>query len=117
LGACGIIAFTESGSTARRVSRYRPGTPILALTPHEKVLRMLTVSWGVSPVKGPDLTTVSHLLNVSEDHAVSSDLVPDDGGKVVITAGFPFGTVGSTNFLYIMDIPPRAARQEGSQPC
>jgi pyruvate kinase len=78
---------------------------------------MLTVSWGVSPVKGPDLTTVSHLLNVSEDHAVSSDLVPDDGGKVVITAGFPFGTVGSTNFLYIMDIPPKAARQEGSQPC
>ena len=117
LGACGIIAFTESGSTARRVSRYRPGTPILALTPHEKVLRMLTVSWGVSPVKGPDLTTVSHLLNVSEGHAVSSDLVPDDGGKVVITAGFPFGTVGSTNFLYIMDIPPKAARQEGSQPC
>jgi pyruvate kinase len=117
LGACGIIAFTESGSTARRVSRYRPGTPILALSPHEKVLRVLTVSWGVSPVKGPDLTTVSHLLTVSEGHAVSSDLVPDDGGKVVITAGFPFGTVGSTNFLYIMDIPPKAARQEGSQPC
>ena len=117
LGACGIIAFTESGSTARRVSRYRPGTPILALSPHGKVLRALTVSWGVSPVKGPDLTTVSHLLNVSEAHAVSSKLVPDDGGKVVITAGFPFGTVGSTNFLYIMDIPPKAARQEGIQPC
>lgn len=117
LGACGIIAFTESGSTARKVSRYRPGTPILALSPHEAVLRALTVSWGVSPVKGPDLTDVAHLLNVSEGHAVSSDLVPEDGGKVVITAGFPFGTVGSTNFLYIMDIPPRAARQEADQPC
>ena len=117
LGACGIIAFTESGSTARRVSRYRPGPPILALSPHEEVLRVLTVSWGVSPVKGPDLTTVAHLLDVSEGHAISSELVPEDGGKVVITAGFPFGTVGSTNFLYIMDIPPRAARQEASQPC
>ena len=117
LGACGIIAFTESGSTARRVSRYRPGTPILALSPHEEVLRALTVSWGVSPVKGPDLTNVAHLIDVSEDHAISSNLVPDDGGKVVITAGFPFGTVGSTNFLYIMDIPPKADRQEASQPC
>ncbi len=117
LGACGIIAFTESGSTARKVSRYRPGTPILALSPHEAVLRSLTVSWGVSPVKGPDLTTVAHLLDVSERHAVSSELVPEDGGMVVITAGFPFGMVGSTNFLYIMDIPPRAARQEASQPC
>ena len=107
LGACGIIAFTESGSTARRVSRYRPGTPILALTPHEKVLRVLTVSWGVNPVIGPDLTGVAQLLDVSESHAVTSDLVPEDGGKVVITAGFPFGVVGSTNFLYIMDIPPR----------
>ena len=117
LGASGIIAFTESGSTARRVSRYRPGTPILALTPHEKVLRALTVSWGVDPVIGPDLTAVSQLLDVSESHAVSLNLVPEGGGKVVITAGFPFGTVGSTNFLYIMDIPPRAERQEGSQPC
>ena len=111
LGACGIIAFTESGSTARRVSRYRPSTPILALTPHEEVLRALTVSWGVNPVIGPDLTGVAQLLNVSESHAVASDLVPEDGGKVVITAGFPFGVVGSTNFLYIMDIPPKAAHE------
>ncbi len=117
LGACGIIAFTESGSTARRVSRYRPGPPILALSPHEEVLRALTVSWGVSPVKGPDLTTIAHLFDVSEEHAIKTGLVPDDGGMVVITAGFPFGTVGSTNFLYIMDIPPRAARQEANQPC
>lgn len=117
LGARGIIAFTESGSTARKVSRYRPGPPILALSPHEEVLRALTVSWGVSPVQGPDLTAVAHLLDVSEGHAIDSGLVPDDGGIVVITAGFPFGAVGSTNFLYIMDIPPRAARQEASQPC
>ena len=47
LGVKGIVAFTESGSTARAVSTYRPGAPIIAATPSEKTFNRLTMSWGV----------------------------------------------------------------------
>ena len=49
LGVKGIVAFTESGSTARAVSTYRPGAPIIAATPSEKTFNRLTMSWGVKP--------------------------------------------------------------------
>ena len=107
LDACGIIAFTEYGNTARRVSKYKPTAPILALTPHEEVSRVLTVSWGVNPVIAPDIRTVGELLDVARRYAISSDLVPEDGGKLVLTAGFPFGESGSTNFLHVMDVVPQ----------
>ena len=106
LNADVIIAFTESGSTARRVSKYRPRPPILALTPHDTVRRMLTMSWGVHPVIGPNLRDVEELFAVSESHAVFSGRL-EGGGKLVITAGIPFGVAGSTNFLHVMDIPDR----------
>ena len=98
-----ILAFTESGSTARRVSRYRPRAPILALTPHESVRRALTVSWGINPIIADKLYHVDELFRVAEDHAVSSGAFSGDG-KLVITAGIPFGVPGSTNFLHVMDV-------------
>ena len=103
LNADMIVAFTESGSTARRVSKYRPRAPILALTPHESVRRVLTVSWGVYPVVGPNLEDVDELFRVAESHAISSGAISGDG-KLVITAGIPFGVPGSTNFLHVMDV-------------
>ena len=105
-----IVAFTESGSTARRVSKYRPRAPVLALTPHQSVRGVLTVSWGVNPVIGPNLADVDELFRVAESHAISSGSVVDDG-KLVITAGIPFGVPGSTNFLHVMDVPNRQADQ------
>ena len=106
LSADVIVAFTESGSTARRVSKYRPGPPILALTPYESVKRVLTISWGVTPAIGPGLQNVGEILAEAETQAVSSGwLAPD--GKLVLTAGFPFGVAGSTNFLHVMDLATR----------
>ena len=55
-----IVAFTESGTTASRVSRYRPPTKILALTPKAEVQRKLTLLWGVVPI------TVEKLFNVDD---------------------------------------------------
>ncbi len=103
LNADVIVAFTESGSTARRVSRYKPRPPILALTPYESVRRRLTVSWGVSPEIGPHLADVEELFRAAESQAVSSGWLSGEG-KLVITAGFPFGVAGSTNFLHVMDV-------------
>ncbi len=102
-----IVAFTESGSTARRVSKYRPRPPILALTPHESVKRALTVSWGVTPAIGPNLYDVDELFKVAESQALSSGWLARDG-KLVLTAGFPFGVAGSTNFLHVMDMAEKS---------
>ncbi len=99
-----MVAFTESGSTARRVSKYRPRPPILALTPHEAVCRKLTVSWGIYPAIAHSLNDVGELLREAEHQAVSSGAMTK-GGKLVLTAGFPFGVAGSTNFLHVMEIP------------
>jgi pyruvate kinase len=110
LSADVIVAFTESGSTARRVSKYRPGPPILALTPYESVKRVLTISWGVTPAIGPGLQNVDEILIEAETQAVSSGWLARDG-KLVLTAGFPFGVAGSTNFLHVMDLATRSAGQ------
>ena len=98
-----ILAFTESGSTARRVSRYRPRAPILALTPYESVRRVLTVSWGVNPDIAPVLDHVDDMFEFAKDYAISSGAFSGDG-KLVITAGIPFGVPGSTNFLHVMEV-------------
>ena len=120
LGADVIVAFTESGSTARRVSKYRPRPPILALTPHDSVKRVLTVSWGITPAIGPNLYDVDELFRVAETQALSSGWLEQDG-KLVLTAGFPFGVQGSTNFLHVMDMaarnpPPVGALREAPPP-
>ncbi len=103
-GADLIVAFTESGSTARRVSRYRPRAPILAMTPYSAVRRALTLSWGVHPIIGPTLHNLENLFGVAEDYATSSGSI-SGAGKMVITAGVPFGVSGSTNLLHVMDVP------------
>ena len=103
MSAGAIVAFTESGGTARRVSRYRPRPPILALTPHESVQRELTLSWGVNPIIGPTLTNLENLFDEAEEQAISHESLTD-GDKLVLTAGTPLGVPGSTNFLYVMNI-------------
>ena len=104
MSAGAIVAFTESGGTARRVSRYRPRPPILALTPHESVQRELTLSWGVNPIiMEPPLTNLENLFDEAEEQAVSSESLAD-GDKLVLTAGTPLGVPGSTNFLYVMNV-------------
>lgn len=99
-----IMAFTESGSTARRVSRYRPRTPIYALTPHESVRGALTLNWGVTPVIVPVLEHVDDLFEIAKAEAISSGEFSEEG-KIIITAGIPFGAPGSTNFLHVMEVP------------
>lgn len=102
-----IITFTESGSTATRVSKYRPVSHILALTPHESVRRTLTLTWGVIPVIVKGVSNVEDFFVVGETHALNSNHLPKGQGMVVLVAGLPIGVTGGTNLLRVMEIPSK----------
>ena len=105
LGAALIVAFTESGSSAGRVSKYRPMPPILALTPSRRVQRRLTLFWGVTPVTIPKVHTVDEFFEVGERMAAMKGGA-SPGSVVVLVAGLPIGVRGSTNLLRVLIIPP-----------
>lgn len=100
LGAAAIIAVTQSGETARRVSKFRPRIPIVAATPDGKTFHQLALSWGVSPVMALIQTDADQLFLHSVDCARQIDAVKS-GDTVVITAGVPLNVPGTTNALKV----------------
>ena len=98
-----FVTFTESGSTAARVSKYRPQAPILVLTSGVRVQRRLTLRWGVTPVIVGELETVDDFFTQGQEQAVKSGQV-GPGGLVVLVAGVPIGVPGGTNLLRVMTI-------------
>ena len=94
------MAFTESGSTAWRVSKYRPRVPILALTPNEAVRRQLALACGVHPYLSERISSVDDLF--AEGRALARQVgVARDGDLVVVTGGVPVGVPGTTNLLKV----------------
>lgn len=104
-----IVAFTESGSTARAVSCHRPGKIIIGATPNEKTYNRLTMSWGIIPclVKRPDSGSALYVqaLNAAVRKA---DVKVDD--KIIITAGMPVGHVNYTNTMRAMKVTEDSIR-------
>ncbi len=100
LGATAIVAFTSSGSTARRVAKYRPEVPVLAITPSQVTKRQLALSWGVRAFKVASGSRITDLFAQGAKIARESGLA-QDGDLVVITGGVPVGTTGSTNLLKV----------------
>lgn len=98
--AAAIICSTQSGSTARMVSRYRPKAPILAMTPHEDVVRHLALVWGVCPVLVPATHDIDDMLDVSIHAALQTGLVRRND-VVAISAGVMTDKPGSTNLLQV----------------
>ena len=103
LGASLIIAFTESGGTAARVSRNRPGVPVLALTPNEHVLQSLTVNWGVVTMQCRRFDTLEELFLEGQRVAIDSGLAKE-GDLVVLVAGVPVGMPGHTNLIRVLAV-------------
>ena len=104
LNASLIVAFTESGGTAARVSKYRPLPSILALTSDERVQRQLTLRWGVTPVIVDGLRTIEDFFATGEEQALNLiGLQP--GSVIVLVAGVPIGVPGGTNLLRVMTVP------------
>ena len=100
LDTAAIITPTESGSTARMVSKYRPQVPIIAASPHVKVLRKLSLVWGVTSVKVAETDGTDDMINASVTAALGKRLIVH-GDMVVITAGLPVGVAGTTNLVKV----------------
>ncbi|MHA6529579.1 pyruvate kinase [Paenibacillus sp. BAC0078] len=104
LNAKAIISSTVTGHTARVVSKYRPKSPIIAVTTQERTMRQLALVWGVTPVHGLEATSTDELLETAVKGGKASGLV-NAGDLVVITAGIPLGRSGSTNLVKVDTIP------------
>lgn len=99
-----MVTFTESGSTALRVSKQRTGgVPILALTPNITTARQLTAVWGVIPHIVDPMNHFEDMI-VASRQAVLEHKLAQTGEHVVITAGVPFGVPGTTNLLYVLTV-------------
>ncbi len=95
-----IIALTLTGKSARRMSKFRPSTPIVAATPLQKTYNQLALSWGVYPVIAKNQPDFDRLFLHAIDCAKQIDIVKD-GDKVVIVGGLPIDTPGNTNIIKV----------------
>ncbi|MEU5382622.1 MULTISPECIES: pyruvate kinase [Kitasatospora] len=95
-----LIAFTRSGDTARRLTRYRSPIPVLAFTCEPAVRSQLALTWGVETFLGPFVTTTDELV-AQVDSALLSLGRCKPGDVVIITAGSPPGLAGSTNLVRV----------------
>jgi len=98
-----IIAFTTGGTTALRVSKYRPYHPILAITPSASVMSRLSLAWGVLPLKKPEPANLEEVFELASKAALETNLAKR-GDLIVIIAGIPLGVPGSTNLVKIHSI-------------
>ncbi|MEB3235412.1 MAG: pyruvate kinase [Cyanobacteriota bacterium] len=100
MNAAAILPLTKSGSTARNVSKFRPSTPILAITADALVARQLQLIWGVNPLlvseQGSSTSTFSLAMALARELGVLND-----GDLVVQTAGTLAGISGSTDFIKV----------------
>ncbi|WP_369041485.1 pyruvate kinase [Staphylococcus warneri] len=107
-----IVAATESGSTARTISKYRPHSDIIAVTPSEKTARQCAIVWGVYPVVKEGRKNTDALLNNAVATAVETERV-QNGDLIIITAGVPTGEKGTTNMMKIHLVGDEIAKGQG----
>jgi pyruvate kinase len=101
VSAAAIICFTTSGSTARRIARERPRVPILVLTPKIETARRLGLLWGAHAVSTRDVNSFEEMVDKSKRMVLRHNLAKA-GDRVIMMAGVPFGTPGSTNVLHVV---------------
>lgn len=103
LDVAAMVAYTSSGSSALRMARERPRAPIIGMTPNRQTARHLALVWGVYPVVCNDVTGVDDMTERAIATARKLEFA-QRGQTIVIAAGMPFGTPGSTNLLRIAQI-------------
>ncbi|MDF3288668.1 MULTISPECIES: pyruvate kinase [Streptomyces] len=103
LGAQFLVAFTQSGDTARRLSRYRSPIPVLAFTPEPATRSQLSLTWGVETFLGPMVQTTDEMVEQVDEHLLRIGRCKP-GDVVVITAGSPPGVPGTTNMVRVHHI-------------
>ena len=88
VGAAAIVCCTPSGDTARAVARFRPTVPVLAVAPREQTVRELSLTWGVTAVKGRPWTTTDEMVWFATEEAVAAG-VAHAGDVIVVIGGYP----------------------------
>ena len=100
VNAAAIVTVSESGNTARLLSKYRPAQPIIACVMNEQVQRQLAISWGITPLMMPLAHSTDELIEMSTALAKENGYL-HDGELAVVTAGVPVGVSGTTNMIKI----------------
>jgi pyruvate kinase len=98
-----IVCYTGSGPTGLRVARERPSNPILALTPIVQTARRLALAWGIHCVIVPDAQSIEEMFSAAGEITVKEGFAKP-GDRILISAGVPIGTPGTTNMLRVATI-------------
>ncbi|GAA4683359.1 pyruvate kinase [Streptomyces chumphonensis] len=103
LGAKALVAFTKSGDTARRLSRYRAEQPILAFTEEPGTRNQLTLSWGVETFVVPHAENTDAMVDLVDRELLKLKRY-NEGDVMIMTAGTPPGVVGTTNMVRVLHL-------------
>lgn len=98
-----IVALSESGFTARMISRGRPASPIIVFTPYEETARQLALQFACHPLVSKPFDTVTHVIAEAE-RAILEHKLAAKGDRIVIAAGIPFGKSGGTNMMVVQTL-------------
>ena len=101
VSATAMVCYTSSGSTARRIARERPAVPLLAMTASLTTARRLGILWGVHAVHTRDVASFEEMVAKAKRMALRHRIA-QGGDRVVLMAGVPFGTAGSTNVIHVV---------------
>ncbi|KRN93173.1 pyruvate kinase [Pediococcus stilesii] len=112
LGVKTIVAATQSGYTARMISKYRPDADILAITFDDRTRRGLMVNWGVHPIVADRPTTTDEMFELAANKAVDLGFAKE-GDLILVTAGVPVGESGTTNMMKLQLIGSKLASGQG----
>ncbi len=100
VNAAALVTCTQSGSTARLVSKYRPGKPIFAPTPVDETYRRMALYWGVQPIMIEKIENMEEIYS-STFKCLKQQTCLEQGMKVVLTAGVPLNVPGTTNLIRV----------------
>jgi pyruvate kinase len=101
VSATAMVCYTASGSTARRIARERPPVPLLAMSASINNARRMGLLWGVHAIHTRDVASFEEMVEKGKRMALRHRIAVG-GDRIVLMAGIPFGTAGSTNVLHVV---------------
>jgi pyruvate kinase len=101
VSATAMVCYTSSGSTARRIARERPPVPLLAMSASQNTARRMGLLWGVHAIHTRDVASFEEMVEKGKRMALRHQIAKG-GDRVVLMAGIPFATAGSTNVLHVV---------------
>ncbi len=103
IGAAAVVAFSSSGATAVRLSRERPGLPIVMITPNQRVRQKMNILWGINSILTDYYDDFDDALNIISQLMLKNN-IGKLGDQVIVVAGTPFGVIGTTNTIRVLHL-------------